>query len=109
MDTTTNPAEALFHKKLLNFGIFNLANQKVNQFLRRCKFFQLKMFFVVIDFIISTAVEYTKTLVREIFLLYFQFLSYLAMFVLHFFYRPGHFSQTSSYESKMSLGKKQKK
>lgn len=48
------------------------------------------MIWSIVDGVISICVEYTKTLIRELFLLYFQLLGYIAMFILHFWYKPGN-------------------
>lgn len=50
------------------------------------------------DLFIFTLTEWTKTLVRECYLIFFQLLDFFSMLILHFFFKPGHYSSTASYE-----------
>ncbi|KAL0481687.1 lipase [Acrasis kona] len=61
------------------------------------------LFYRLADSYIFVVTEYTKTIVREIWLLIGQLINIVINLLLHFLYKPGHYGATSSYTPEMTL------
>ena len=59
--------------------------------------------FRLIDYFIFSCTEYTKTLIRELYLLIFQFINFISILFLHVLYKPGHFTETATYDTSSKL------